>query len=360
MLSTTLRSALRPLTVALAAGALLVGLTPGQAHAATPTYKIAVLGDSWASGEGNTPYSSSDGCDQSTTAWAYKTVLAAGGSVSSAQHAGTASVQFLACQGAQNKHVVYESYMGHSPQIKAMSSSTNLVYLSTSGNDLDFVGMLKTCYDYGLPYCKVTIDNTRKNLMPAALDGLRSALKEIHAKVPHAQVIVTGYAPLVGSSALGFVETWSVLHDFALEYNTAERAAVDAFRSTSFNVKFVSLVPTFLGHADGDTKAPWLFPVLGDRKSGHPNADGTTQIAKLVSPLVQLPYGTCPSVVKAGSAKICVGEVQEHLNAWGYNLTVDGVFGAKTTAAVKAFQKSAALDADGLVGPQTKLKLFLL
>lgn len=36
---------------------------------------------------------------------------------------------------------------------------------------------------------------------------------------------------------------------------------------------------------------------------------------------------------------------------------IDGAFGAKTEAAVKAFQKSAGISQDGVVGPTTKAKL---
>jgi len=54
----------------------------------------------------------------------------------------------------------------------------------------------------------------------------------------------------------------------------------------------------------------------------------------------------------------CVREVQNHLNAWGSSLTVDGDFGAKTKAAVIAFQRPHSLTADGIVGPKTKAQLF--
>jgi peptidoglycan hydrolase-like protein with peptidoglycan-binding domain len=45
-------------------------------------------------------------------------------------------------------------------------------------------------------------------------------------------------------------------------------------------------------------------------------------------------------------------------NRNGHTLNVDGIFGAKTTAAVKAFQKGMAAEirgfpVDGVVGPQT-------
>ena len=52
-----------------------------------------------------------------------------------------------------------------------------------------------------------------------------------------------------------------------------------------------------------------------------------------------------------------VHDLQERLNALGAHLAVDGIFGPKTLAAVRAFQKSHGLRVDGLVGPKTTAAL---
>lgn len=54
-----------------------------------------------------------------------------------------------------------------------------------------------------------------------------------------------------------------------------------------------------------------------------------------------------------------VSDLQARLNAEGFKppLKVDGVFGPKTLAAVKAFQRSHGLKVDGLVGPLTTAAL---
>ena len=49
--------------------------------------------------------------------------------------------------------------------------------------------------------------------------------------------------------------------------------------------------------------------------------------------------------------------LQWYLNKFGYNLSVDGIFGKKTLTAVKDFQKSHGLVIDGLVGKLTKAEL---
>lgn len=52
-----------------------------------------------------------------------------------------------------------------------------------------------------------------------------------------------------------------------------------------------------------------------------------------------------------------VRELQAYLIGHGYAVAMDSGFGAKTLAAVKAFQKAHGLKADGEVGPLTRAKL---
>lgn len=59
-------------------------------------------------------------------------------------------------------------------------------------------------------------------------------------------------------------------------------------------------------------------------------------------------------VLKAGARGDAVRRLQARLEGKGFELgAVDGIFGARTTAAVKAFQRSRRLTADGIVGPRT-------
>lgn len=60
------------------------------------------------------------------------------------------------------------------------------------------------------------------------------------------------------------------------------------------------------------------------------------------------------TTVKNGSRGADVTTLQQALNkAGGYGLAIDGIFGAKTEAAVRDFQKKKGLSVDGICGPKT-------
>ena len=58
-------------------------------------------------------------------------------------------------------------------------------------------------------------------------------------------------------------------------------------------------------------------------------------------------------VLRLGDRGAAVVTLQRRLNVWGARLVVDGAFGDKTLAAVKAFQSARKLAVDGVVGPLT-------
>ena len=58
-------------------------------------------------------------------------------------------------------------------------------------------------------------------------------------------------------------------------------------------------------------------------------------------------------LVRQGDQQHPVKTLQYLLRARGHNLTVDGIFGSQTAAAVRAFQQQKGLAVDGVVGPAT-------
>ena len=64
-------------------------------------------------------------------------------------------------------------------------------------------------------------------------------------------------------------------------------------------------------------------------------------------------------IVQNGSQGHPIRTLQFLLRARGHNLTVDGMFGPATEAAVKAFQTSKGMTADGIMSAQTWSSLII-
>ena len=92
----------------------------------------------------------------------------------------------------------------------------------------------------------------------------------------------------------------------------------------------------------------------GGQFAPAPGGGGAAAQGKRPAPTNQHPVGM-------GEGGQRVHDLQERLNALGIKpaLKVDGKFGPKTLAAVRAFQRSHGLKVDGLVGPLTTAALRL-
>ena len=62
--------------------------------------------------------------------------------------------------------------------------------------------------------------------------------------------------------------------------------------------------------------------------------------------------------IRNGTRGATVHSAQLRLNTKGAVLNPDGIFGARTLAATKAFQASSGLSADGIIGPNTWARLY--
>ncbi len=74
----------------------------------------------------------------------------------------------------------------------------------------------------------------------------------------------------------------------------------------------------------------------------------------LITLCALLPILSAEAALKRGSKGDEVAAVQKRLKQWGYyEGAVDGVFGAATERAVRLFQKKNGLTVDGVIGPKT-------
>jgi hypothetical protein len=107
----------------------------------------------------------------------------------------------------------------------------------------------------------------------------------------------------------------------------------------------------------------WPVCIRYRRKNGKGMAlpgVGLSSSAALSSRGTATQQSTYPTL-RRGDQGEAVAHLQTALNSLGFNCgKVDGIFGAKTEAAVKAFQKRYGLKVDGIVGYQTWSKINAL
>ena len=97
------------------------------------------------------------------------------------------------------------------------------------------------------------------------------------------------------------------------------------------------------GRTMDDFRAAVEAALRGEEDSGGDNNSGGSDN----------PGTALPATVRSGDRGETVRKAQTRLNAKGAALEVDGIFGAKTEAAAKAFQQKNSLLADGIIGPKT-------
>lgn len=116
----------------------------------------------------------------------------------------------------------------------------------------------------------------------------------------------------------------------------------------------------FRVEADGDYGPGTLAAVKEFQKSRGLAANGVVGPRTWSALRAAAPASPKPSpssrplpTLRSGASGTSVEKLQTLLNSKGHRLAVDGSFGSKTLAAVKAFQKSRGLAADGVVDPKT-------
>lgn len=82
--------------------------------------------------------------------------------------------------------------------------------------------------------------------------------------------------------------------------------------------------------------------------------NSTRKVQHLILVYRKKTYTEPTTSIRSGSRGNGAKWVQDRLNQNGGDLVVDGIFGAKSVAALKAYQKSKGLEVDGICGPKTR------
>lgn len=305
----------------------LVGLTAMSgtpAAAAAPiTNRAVALGDSYASGEGLSPYL--DGTDTDTDL-CHRSDRAYPALVESSRDRRFRHLRSVACSGATTGGVALGS-VAEPSQLAALGAKTRTVTLTVGGNDVGFALVLGDCVYSplaphlvpGQPGCaarnnrKVRAATAYLAGVPGAVQPVPSALSmaellaAIQAKAPRARIYVTGYPRLfglsfpspagchvgdIGQAPLFVTEAdarWIRKKSDGL--NAAITTGVAQARRQGVRASYVDVADRFTSHTVCGTGTPWVNGLVFDlgipptvaRASFHPNARGQRAYAKALA-----------------------------------------------------------------------------
>lgn len=279
----------RVMTASIALGVAALGFTAptaqaaGASPAAEPLEYVA-LGDSYSAGSGVLPIDfSSPLCLRSTANYPHVIAERTG-----------AQLTDVTCGGAQTKHFTESQHPGVGPQIEALSAETDLVTLTIGGNDSStFVNAILSCgtagvlhFGQGSPcrdqYGSSFEDTIEESTYPA----LVSALQEVRAKAPNAEVAVLGYPwiPPAASVPSCFVKLPIASGDVPYVRGIQERLNTVVERAAQeTGATFVDFAQESEGHdACQPVGTRWIEPVLFGTSlvPVHPNALGEQRMAE--------------------------------------------------------------------------------
>ncbi|MFJ6565875.1 SGNH/GDSL hydrolase family protein [Streptomyces sp. NPDC091292] len=283
-----------------------------QPLGAKPKHMVAVLGDSYTSGEGAGAYapetdkdhgtSAWNACRRSNNAWARKITLPGMTQTVGQSQDGygyDAELGFVACSGAMTKNIAYvpsgnaqqphrEGQFKEVLQVDSgvLSPDTTLVMLTAGGNDeTGFASAMTECGN-------ITDCSNDSNFLPkykAVVDrmipDLEAVLTTVASRAPNAKVVLMGYPELLSRTVkcagswyydMGEVKALADLVNYA---NGEQKKLVDRLKAGAgkLKVEYADPVDAFVGHGGCDDPE-WINKIVigpngdGDFHKGDPAA----------------------------------------------------------------------------------------
>ncbi|MGV4988429.1 SGNH/GDSL hydrolase family protein [Streptomyces sp. NRAIS4] len=278
---------------AVAAGAALGGCVlvaaataPASAHPAGHGRGIdyVALGDSYTSGPG-IPQQVDANCARSDHN--YPSLVAAQRHVS--------TFTDVSCAGATTAEM-WQTQGTNKPQLDALGRDTDLVTLQIGGNDVGFGPIISTCAH--LAAQDPTGNPCERSYKASGYDQLTLAivkaapkvgrvLRAVHARAPHARVVVVGYPDLLPEDGIGcFPQVPFAQKDFAYLRDTEKRLNLMLRLVAGVNrAEYADTYGPTVGH--DMCKAPadrWIEPLqpAAPAAPAHPNAKGEEAMAQTV------------------------------------------------------------------------------
>ncbi|MEU9368566.1 SGNH/GDSL hydrolase family protein [Streptomyces avermitilis] len=206
-----------------------------------------------------------------------------------------AAFKDVSCSGATTEHM-WKAQGTNGPQLDSVRRDTDLVTVQIGGNDIGFSSIIGTCAQLsskdplGNPcqryYTSSGVDQLVLNVLDTAPKVAR-VLRAVHARAPHARVLVVGYPDLLpddGSSCYPSVpfaaKDFPYLRDTGKRLNLMLRLVAQLNRA-----EYVDTYGPTRGH--DMCKAPvdrWIEPLrpASPAAPAHPNAKGEEVMARAV------------------------------------------------------------------------------
>ncbi|WP_433447654.1 SGNH/GDSL hydrolase family protein [Streptomyces sp. CA-142005] len=259
---------------------------PASAHSAGHGHGIdyVALGDSYTSGPG-IPQQADANCARSDHD--YPSLVADGRQVS--------TFEDVSCAGATTAEM-WQAQGTNAPQLDAVHRDTDLVTVQIGGNDVGFGPIINTCAH--LAAQDPTGNPCERSYKASGYDQLALAiaqaapkvdrvLRAVHARAPHARVVVVGYPDLLPDDGSGcFPQVPFAQKDFPYLRDTEKRLNLMLRLVAGVNrAEYVDTYGPTVGH--DMCKAPadrWIEPLqpAAPAAPAHPNAKGEQAMAQAV------------------------------------------------------------------------------
>ena len=201
----------------------------------------------------------------------------------------------VSCSGATTDNM-WKAQGTNEPQLDALNRDTGLVTVQIGGNDVGFSSIIGTCAR--LSSQDPTGDPCRRYYASSGIDQLAVAiartapkidavLRAVHARAPHARVLVVGYPDLLPDDGSGcYPSVPFAAKDFAYLRDTGKRLNLMLRLVAEWDrAEYVDTYGPTVGH--DMCKAPdvrWIEPLqpASPAAPAHPNAKGEEAMARAV------------------------------------------------------------------------------
>ncbi|WP_221356335.1 SGNH/GDSL hydrolase family protein [Streptomyces beigongshangae] len=275
-----------------AAHGAVQGTSHGTSHGRGTDY--VALGDSYTSGP-LIPNQVDANCARSDRN--YPSLVAA--------ERGVSTFKDVSCGGATTEHM-WKAQGTNPPQLDALRRGTDLVTVQIGGNDIGFGSIISTCaalssQDLSGDPCRrhytspSGADRLALTILGAAPE-LARVLRAVHARAPHARVLVVGYPDLLPEDGSGcYPSVPFAAKDFPYLRDTGKRLNLMMRVVARLNrAEYVDTYGPTVGHdMCKDPAVRWIEPLqpASPAAPAHPNAKGEEAMARAVLKQLRTGHG---------------------------------------------------------------------